>query len=56
MLDAAPQVLAALPGMTPENLQAVLTLRSDPAADPRPGPTGIPWSFAYRMKSQTIKK
>jgi general secretion pathway protein K len=35
VLDAAPQVLAALPGMTPENLQAVLTLRGDPTADPR---------------------
>ena len=35
VLDAAPQVLAALPGMTPENLQAVLTLRGDPATDPR---------------------
>jgi general secretion pathway protein K len=28
--DAAPQVVAALPGMTPENLQAVLTQRADP--------------------------
>ena len=35
VLDAAPQVLAALPGMTPENLQAVLAQRGDPAADPR---------------------
>ncbi len=35
VLDAAPQVLAGLPGMTPENLQAVLALRADPAADPR---------------------
>ena len=33
--DAAPQVLAALPGMTPENLQAVLAQRGDPNADPR---------------------
>jgi general secretion pathway protein K len=33
--DAAPQVVAALPGMTPENLQSVLSLRTDPALDPR---------------------
>ena len=31
--DAAPQVVAALPGMTPENLQAVLTQRADPTLD-----------------------
>jgi general secretion pathway protein K len=34
VVDAAPQVLAALPGMTPENLQAVLSQRADPSADP----------------------
>ena len=28
----------------------------DPAAEPRPGPTAIPESFAYLTKSQTIKK
>ncbi|WP_349631172.1 general secretion pathway protein GspK [Bradyrhizobium jicamae] len=33
--DAAPQVLAALPNITPESLQAVLTQRADPALDPR---------------------
>ena len=33
--DAAPQVVAALPGMTPERLQAVLSQRSDPRLDPR---------------------
>ncbi len=33
--DAAPQVVAALPGMTPELLQAVLSQRSDPRLDPR---------------------
>ncbi|HEV7879918.1 type II secretory protein PulK [Bradyrhizobium sp.] len=33
--DAAPQVVAALPGMTPERLQAVLSQRSDPRSDPR---------------------
>jgi general secretion pathway protein K len=33
--DAAPQVVAALPGMTPERLQAVLSQRSDPRIDPR---------------------
>ena len=27
-----------------------------PAADPRPGPTGMPCSRAYRMKSQVIRK
>jgi general secretion pathway protein K len=35
VLDAAPQVVAALPGMTPENLQGVLAQRGDPALDPR---------------------
>jgi general secretion pathway protein K len=33
--DAAPQVLAALPNMTPESLQSVLSQRGDPALDPR---------------------
>ncbi len=27
-----------------------------PAADPRPGPTGIPLRLAYEMKSATIRK
>jgi general secretion pathway protein K len=57
ILDAAPQVVAALPGMTPENLQAVLSQRSDPAMDPRslPGLTGngeavtLKGSKAYRI-------
>ena len=35
VLDAAPQVLAALPNMTPEGLQSVLTQRGDPSLDPR---------------------
>ena len=35
VMDAPPQVIAALPGMTPERLQAILTQRSDPRADPR---------------------
>ncbi|MGY4622970.1 general secretion pathway protein GspK [Bradyrhizobium sp. USDA 4486] len=35
LLDAAPQVLAALPGMTPETLQQVLRDRADPKLDPR---------------------
>jgi general secretion pathway protein K len=35
ILDAAPQVLAALPGMTPENLQEVLAQRGDLRLDPR---------------------
>ena len=34
VLDAAPQVLAALPGMTPENLQSMLSQRGDPSFDP----------------------
>lgn len=56
ILDAAPQVLAALPGMTPENLQAVLSQRADPALDPRSllGMTGgegatLAGAKAYRM-------
>jgi general secretion pathway protein K len=35
ILDAAPQVVAALPGMTPERLQALLSQRGDAALDPR---------------------
>jgi general secretion pathway protein K len=35
VLDAAPQVLAALPNMTPENLQSVLAQRADPTLDPQ---------------------
>ena len=35
VLDAAPQVLAALPNMTPESLQSVLSQRGDPALDPQ---------------------
>jgi general secretion pathway protein K len=35
VLDAAPQVLAALPNMTPENLQSVLAQRGDPSVDPQ---------------------
>jgi general secretion pathway protein K len=34
ILDAAPQVLAGLPGMTPEILQSLLVQRSDPSVDP----------------------
>jgi general secretion pathway protein K len=53
--DAAPQVVAALPGMTPERLQAVLAQRADPRFDPRalPGLAGegaaLEVSRAYRM-------
>jgi general secretion pathway protein K len=35
VMDAAPQVLAALPGMTPEVLQEILRERSDPSVNPR---------------------
>ncbi|MBP1091195.1 type II secretion system minor pseudopilin [Bradyrhizobium diazoefficiens] len=35
VLDAAPQVVAALPGMTPETLQQVLRDRTDPNIDQR---------------------
>lgn len=56
ILDAAPQVVAALPGMTPEKLQAVLVQRSDPRIDPRSllayagdGTATIEGSKAYRV-------
>jgi general secretion pathway protein K len=57
ILDAAPQVVAALPGLTPENLQEVLVQRADPALDPRSllGLTGnnetatLAGSSAYRI-------
>jgi hypothetical protein len=29
---------------------------SDPAPEPRPGPTGTPFDFAQLMKSATIRK
>jgi general secretion pathway protein K len=35
VLDAAPQVLAALPNMTPERLQSLLRLRNAPGLDPQ---------------------
>lgn len=35
VLDAAPQVVAALPGMTPQTLQQLLRDRTDPNIDPR---------------------
>jgi general secretion pathway protein K len=60
ILDAAPQVVAALPGMTPDNLQAVLSQRGDPALDPRSllGMAGgdgatLSGSRAYRMTVNT---
>jgi general secretion pathway protein K len=56
VLDAAPQVLAALPGMTPEKLQDMLAQRGDPAVDPQSllAMTGgeaatVAGSRAYRM-------
>ena len=55
IVDAAPQVVAALPGMTPGRLQEVLAQRSDPRSDPRSLPalagTGatLEASKAYRM-------
>jgi general secretion pathway protein K len=53
--DAAPQVVAALPGMTPERLQSVLSQRDDPRSDPNSliGLVGegatLAASRAYRM-------
>lgn len=52
--DAAPQVVAALPGMTPERLQAVLTLRQQTQFDPRTLLGGsetatLATSLAYRL-------
>ncbi len=56
ILDAAPQVVAALPRMTPEILQEVLSQRSDPRQDPHSllgvaGGEGVTLSGskAYRM-------
>src|SRR5260370_26013376 len=60
VLDAAPQVLAALPNMTPEGLQSVLTQRGDPTVDPQSliGMAGgegatIAGSKAYRITVDT---
>lgn len=54
IMDAAPQVLAALPGMTPENLQTVLAMRRDPRVDPQSlaalaGGGAVTGSRAYRI-------
>ncbi len=57
VLDAAPQVLAALPGMTPEMLQEVLAQRANPALNPRSllqltgsaGGATVTGSKAYRI-------
>jgi general secretion pathway protein K len=35
VIDAAPELVGALPNMTPEKLQALLNARQDPAADPK---------------------
>jgi general secretion pathway protein K len=35
IVEAEPQVIAGLPGMTPESLQSVLVQRSDPTQDPQ---------------------
>ncbi len=60
VVDAEPQVLAALPGMTPENLQSLLTQRSDPSTDPHAlielsGGEGatIAGAMAYRIAVDT---
>jgi len=60
VLDAAPQVLAALPNITPESLQSVLSQRGDPALDPRSliGMAGgegatLSGSRAYRIAVET---
>src|SRR3954451_9715885 len=61
--DAAPQVLAALPGMSPERLQTVLAQRADPRLDPRalPGIAGggaatLETSLAYRVTVATTSE
>jgi general secretion pathway protein K len=60
VLDAAPQVLAALPNITPESLQSVLSQRGDPSLDPRSliavaGGEGatLSGSRAYRISVET---
>lgn len=56
VLDAAPQVVAALPGMTPQTLQQVLRERGSPGANPRSlvglagsGNATLEGSRAYRL-------
>jgi general secretion pathway protein K len=57
ILDAAPQVVAALPGMTPETLQEVLAQRANPALNPKSlleltgsaGGAALTGSKAYRI-------
>ena len=52
--DAAPQVLAALPNMTPERLQSLLSQRSDPALDPV-ALTGVAGEGATTAGSQAYR-
>lgn len=59
VLDAAPEVIAALPGMTPARLDAFLSQRESPSSDPQlllqslgdehPGAT-LEGSMAYRVR------
>lgn len=55
ILDAAPEVVAALPGMTPLRLREMLARRSDPTVDPKSLPSGnsdvatLEASRAYRI-------
>ena len=44
-----------------KSIGSMSVMRSDhaatePAPEPRPGPTGMPCSLAQRMKSQTMRK
>ena len=54
ILDAAPQVVAALPGMTPEKLQEVLVQRDDPALDPQ-SLLGLAGELATLAASKTYR-
>jgi general secretion pathway protein K len=56
VLDAAPQVVAALPGMTPVTLQQVLRDRADPNVDPRAlvGLAGAPNATAEGSKAYRV--
>ena len=56
IMDAAPEVVSALPGMTPEKLQSVLAERELPGVDPKSlaalagiGDTALAASKAYRL-------
>jgi general secretion pathway protein K len=53
VISAPPQVLAALPGLTPESLQLLLALRANNPADVLKAPLGVAASYLSLQASKT---